>query len=103
MATTKKTTTKKKSGVTIESTPEKTTTRRTTGTTTPTTEKTTTKTTTKKTSSSTNEVTALREQVNTLEKKLNNLITVLHAEFTTEMLQGPRGTAKKLEEANLTE
>ena len=62
-------------------------------------------TTTKKTTttSTTNEVAALKAQVTTLEKKLQNLITVLHAELTTEMLQGPRGTARKLEEAGLTE
>ena len=95
MATTKKTTTTKKTGVTIETTDKKTTARRKTGTTTG------TKTTT--TTSTTNEVTTLREQVATLEKKLNNLIAVLHTELTTEMLQGPRGTARKLEEAGLTE
>ena len=100
MATTKKTTTTKKTGVAIESTPKKTTTRRTTGTT-----KTGTKTTTKKTTttSTTNEVAALKAQVTTLEKKLQNLITVLHNEFSTEILQGPRGVARKLEEAGLTE
>ena len=97
MATTKKTTTTKKTGVTIESTPKKTTTRRKTGTGKTTTTKKTT------TTSTTNEVAALKAQVTTLEKKLQNLITVLHAELTTEMLQGPRGTARKLEEAGLTE
>ena len=97
MATTKKTTTTKKTGVSIETTPKKTTTRRKTGTTTSTT------TNTKTTTSTTSEVAALREQVNTLEKKLQNLITVLHTEFSTEILQGPRGTARKLEEAGLTE
>ena len=90
MATTKKTTTTKKTGVAIESTPKKTTTRRTTGT-----KKTTT-------TSTTNEVAALKAQVATLEKKLQNLITVLHNEFSTEILQGPRGIARKLEESGLT-
>ena len=96
MATTKKTTTTKKTGVTIESTPKKTTTRRKTGTGTTSSSK-------KTTNSTTNEVAALKAQVTTLEKKLQNLITVLHTELTTEMLQGPRGTARKLEEAGLTE
>ena len=90
MATTKKTTTTKKTGVAIESTPKKTTTRRTTGT-----KKTTT-------TSTTNEVAALKAQVTTLENKLQNLIAVLHDEFSTEILQGPRGIAQKLEEAGLT-
>ena len=91
MATAKKTTTTKKTGVAIESTPKKTTTRRTTGT-----KKTTT-------TSTTSEVAALKAQVTTLEKKLQNLIAVLHDEFKTEILRGPRGVAQKLEEAGLTE
>ncbi len=91
MATTKKTTTTKKTGVAIESTPKKTTTRRTTGT-----KKTTT-------TSTTSEVAVLKAQVTTLENKLQNLIAVLHDEFKTEILRGPRGVAQKLEEAGLTE
>ena len=101
MATTKKTTTTKKTGVAIETTPKKTTTRRKTGTTTTTTG---TKTTTKKTTSTkTTDVAALQAQVTTLENKLQNLINVLHNEFETEILRGPRGVAQKLEEAGLTE
>ena len=90
MATTKKTTTTKKTGVAIESTPKKTTTRRATG--------------TKKatTTSTTSEVSALKAQVTSLEKKLQNLITVLHNEFNTEILQGPRGIAQSIEDAGLT-
>ena len=100
MATTKKTTTTKKTGVAIETTPKKTTTRRKTGTTTTTTG---TKTTTKKTTSTkTTDVAALQAQVTTLENKLQNLINVLHNEFETEILRGPRGVAQKLEEAGLT-
>ena len=95
MATTKKTTSTKKTGVAIETTAKKTTTRRKTGSSTTGTKTTTT--------SATNEVAALKAQVTTLEKKLQNLITVLHNEFSTEMLQGPRGIAQKLEEAGLTE
>jgi len=94
MATTKKTTTKK-TGVAIETTPKKTTTRRKTGTSTTGTKTTTT--------SATNEVAALKAQVTTLENKLQNLINVLHNEFETEILRGPRGVAQKLEEAGLTE
>ena len=101
MATTKKTTTTKKTGVAIETTPKKTTTRRKTGTTATTTG---TKTTTKKTTSTkTTDVAALQAQVTTLENKLQNLINVLHNEFETEILRGPRGVAEKLEEAGLTE
>tara|TARA_X000000950_G_C13486409_1_gene485942 strand:+ start:130 stop:459 length:330 start_codon:yes stop_codon:yes gene_type:complete len=101
MATTKKTTTKK-TGVAIETTPKKTTTRRKTGTTA--TSTTGTKTTTKKTTTTkTTDVAALQAQVTTLENKLQNLINVLYAEFSTEILQGPRGTARKLEEAGLTD
>ena len=105
MATTKKTTTTKKTGVAIERTPKKTTTRRKTGTTgsTKTGTKTTTTTTTKTTSTKTTDVAALQAQVTTLENKLQNLIAVLHNEFKTEILQGPRGVARKLEEAGLTE
>ena len=95
MATTKKTTTTKKTGVAIETTPKKTTTRRKTGTT-----KTTTGT---KTTTKTTDVAALQAQVTTLENKLQNLIAVLHDEFKTEILRGPRGVAQKLEEAGLTE
>ena len=94
MATTKKTTTTKKTGVAIETTAKKTTTRRKTGSSTTGTKTTTT--------SATNEVAALKAQVTTLEKKLQNLITVLHNEFSTEILQGPRGIARKLEESGLT-
>ena len=101
MATTKKTTTTKKTGVAIETTPKKTTTRRKTGTTTTTTG---TKTTTKKTTSTkTTDVAALQAQVTTLENKLQNLINVLHNEFETEVLRGPRGIAQSLEEAGLTD
>ena len=100
MATTKKTTTTKKTGVAIETTPKKTTTRRKTGESTST--GTTTKT-TKTTSTKTTDVAALQAQVATLENKLQNLIAVLHNEFSTEILQGPRGIARKLEEAGLTE
>ena len=101
MATTKKTTTTKKTGVAIETTPKKTTTRRKTGTTKTTTG---TKTTTKKTTSTkTTDVAALQAQVTTLENQLQNLIAVLHDEFKTEILRGPRGVAQKLEEAGLTE
>ena len=101
MATTKKTTTTKKTGVAIETTPKKTTTRRKTATATTTTG---TKTTTKKTTSTkTTDVAALQAQVTTLENKLQNLINVLHNEFETEILRGPRGVAQKLEEAGLTE
>ena len=100
MATTKKTTTTKKTGVAIETTPKKTTTRRKTGTTTTT----GTKTTTKKTASTkTNDVAALQAQVTTLENKSQNLINVLHNEFETEVLRGPRGIAQSLEEAGLTD
>ena len=95
MATTKKTTTTKKTGVAIETTAKKTTTRRKTGSSTTGTKTTTT--------SATNEVAALKAQVTTLENKLQNLITVLHNEFSTEILQGPRGIAQKLEEAGLAE
>jgi hypothetical protein len=103
MATTKKTSTK--TAVAIETTPKKTTTRRTTGTKS-TTGKTATSTTAKtatKTNNSNTEVLALREQVTTLEKKLQNLITILYTEFSTEVLQGPRGIAKLMENANLTD
>ena len=95
MATTKKTTTTKKTGVAIETTAKKTTTRRKTGASTTGTKTTTT--------SATNEVAALKAQVTTLENKLQKLISVLHTEFSTEILQGPRGTARKLEEAGLTD
>ena len=101
MATTKKTTTTKKTGVAIEMTPKKTTTRRKTATAKSTTG---TKSTTKKTTSTkTTDVAALQAQITTLENKLQNLIAVLHDEFKTEILQGPRGVARKLEEAGLTE
>ena len=101
MATTKKTTTTKKTGVAIETTPKKTTTRRKTGTTATTTG---TKTTTKKTTSTkTTDVAALQAQVTTLENKLQNLINVLHNEFETEILRGPRGVAQSLENAGLTD
>ena len=105
MATTKKTTTTKKTGVAIETTPKKTTTRRETGTSgsTKTGTKTTTTTTKKTTSTKTTDVAALQAQVTTLENKLQNLINVLHNEFETEILRGPRGIAQKLEEAGLTE
>ena len=105
MATTKKTTTTKKTGVAIETTPKKTTTRRKTGTsgTTKTGTKTTTTTTKKTTSTKTTDVAALQAKVTTLENKLQKLISVLHAEFETEILRGPRGVAQKLEEAGLTE
>ena len=104
MATTKKTTTKK-TGVAIETTPKKTTTRRKTGTSTSTKTGTSTTTTTSKktTSTKTTDVAALQAQVATLENKLQNLINVLHNEFETEILRGPRGIAQKLEEAGLTE
>ena len=55
------------------------------------------------TTSTTSEVAALKAQVTTLEKKLQNLITVLHNEFSTEILQGPRGIAQSIEDAGLTE
>lgn len=101
MATTKKTTTTKKTGVAIETTPKKTTTRRKTGTTTTTAG---TKTTTKKTTSTkTTDVAALQAQVTTLENKLQNLINVLHNEFETEVLRGPRGIAQSIEDAGLTD
>ena len=105
MATTKKTTTTKKTGVAIETTPKKTTTRRKTGTTgtTKTGTKTTTTTTKKTTSTKTTDVAALQAQVTTLENKLQNLIAVLHNEFETEVLRGPRGIAQSLEEAGLTD
>ena len=99
MATTKKTTTTKKTGVAIETTPKKTTTRRKTGESKSTG---TTAKTTKTTSTKTTDVAALQAQVTTLENKLQNLIAVLHNEFSTEILQGPRGIAQKLEEAGLT-
>ena len=104
MATTKKTTTTKKTGVAIETTPKKTTTRRKTGTsgTTKTGTKTTTTTTKKTTSTKTTDVAALQAQVTTLENKLQNLINVLHNEFETEVLRGPRGIAQSLEDAGLT-
>jgi|APSaa5957512535_1039671.scaffolds.fasta_scaffold30227_2 hypothetical protein len=103
MAITNKTNTK--TSVAIETTPTKTTTRRATGTKT-TTGKPATSITAKtatKTSNSNTEVLALREQVTTLEKKLQNLITILHTEFSTEVLQGPRGIAQLMENANLTD
>ena len=105
MATTKKTTTTKKTGVAIETTPKKTTTRRKTGASTSTKTGTSTTTTTSKktTTTKTTDVAALQAQVTTLENKLQNLIAVLHNEFSTEILQGPRGVARKLEEAGLTE
>ena len=105
MATTKKTTTTKKTGVAIETTPKKTTTRRKTGTSgsTKTGTKTTTTTTKKTTSTKTTDVAALQAQVTTLENKLQNLINVLHNEFETEVLRGPRGIAQSLEEAGLTD
>ena len=104
MATTKKTTTTKKTGVAIETTPKKTTTRRKTGTTgtKKTGTKTTTTTTKKTTSTKTTDVAALQAQVTTLENKLQNLINVLHNEFETEVLRGPRGIAQSLEDAGLT-
>ena len=104
MATTKKTTTKK-TGVAIETTPKKTTTRRKTGTSTSTKTGTSTTTTTSKktTSTKTTDVAALQAQVTTLENKLQNLINVLHNEFETEVLRGPRGIAQSLEEAGLTD
>ena len=104
MATTKKTTTTKKTGVAIETTPKKTTTRRKTGTSgsTKTGTKTTTTTTKKTTSTKTTDVAALQAQVTTLENKLQNLINVLHNEFETEVLRGPRGIAQSLEDAGLT-
>ena len=105
MATSKKTTKSTKTATTktavaIETTSKSTTTRRKTGSGATSTKTTST---TGTSSSSTTDVAALQARIVTLEKKLQNLVTILHNELKTEMLRGPRGVAQKIEDAGLTE
>ena len=43
----------------------------------------------------------LENRLEELEKRLDDLVNVLHSEFRNDMLRGPRGAARSLERANL--